>query len=401
MSRRSGRLQARNGKGDAENECPSTVATRKRKAEEVKTAHDAQWDTKRHNYEIQACWPQITAGGASPCILIETPQKEGSVMPDISKFTRYRFQNLFISPSPLPDLSWGSSKDVWLKMLGKECKYVHSSRLLQKHSNLNADMRAILLDWLIEVSEVYSLHRETFYLAQDFFDRFMMTQISVNKSMLQLIGVTSLFIASKLEEIYPPKLHEFAYVTDGACSEDDIIEMELIILKALKWELSPVTAIVWLNLFLQVSSLKDSPKLLLPQYSQEQFIQIAQLLDLCILHLTSLDFQYRILAAAALYHYTSMEVVTKATGLEWENISECVQWMAPFLRVVQRNPPIKLKTFKKIPADGRHNIQTHTNYLDMLDDVKVKPETFLSEGQSPVCVGGILTPPKSTEKTPL
>ncbi|XP_056378438.1 G1/S-specific cyclin-E2 [Hyla sarda] len=401
MSRRSGRLQAKHGKDDAENECPSTVAvaTRKRKVEEVKPSHDGQWDTKRHNYEIQACWSQITAGGATPCILIETPQKDVPVIPDVSKFTRYRFQNLFISPSPLPDLSWGSSKDVWLKMLSKESKYVHSSRMLQCHSFLNPNMRSILLDWLLEVSEVYSLHRETFYLAQDFFDRFMLTQISVNKSMLQLIGVTSLFIASKLEEIYPPKLHEFAYVTDGACSEDDILEMELIILKALKWELSPVTAIAWLNLFLQVSSLKDNPKLLLPQYSQDQFIQIAQLLDLCILHITSLDFQYRILAAAALYHYTSMAVVTKATGLEWESISECVQWMAPFLRVVQRNPPPKLKSFKKVAEEGRHNIQTHTNYLDMLDNVKVQPAAFLS-GLSPVGVSGILTPPKSTEKTP-
>ncbi|XP_044149360.1 G1/S-specific cyclin-E2 [Bufo gargarizans] len=402
MSRRSGRLQARNGKSDAENECPSTVATRKRKAEEVKPAHDGQWDTKRHNYEIQACWSQITAAeGATPCILIETPQKEVSVLPDISKFARYRFQNLFISPSPLPDLSWGSPKDVWLKMLSKESKYIHTSRSLQNHSTLNPDMRSILLDWLIEVSEVYSLHRETFYLAQDFFDRFMLTQNSVNKSMLQLIGVTSLFIASKLEEIYPPKLHEFAYVTDGACSEDDLIEMELIILKALKWELSPVTAVSWLNLFLQVSSLKDSPKLLLPQYSQEQFIQIAQLLDLCMLHITSLDFQYRILAAAALYHYTSMEVVTKATGLEWENVSECVHWMEPFFNVAQRNPPFQLKNFKKVPEEDRHNIQTHMTYLDMLDDVKVKLEPFPLEGQSPVSVGGILTPPKSTEKTPV
>lgn len=46
---------------------------------------------------------------------------------------------------------------------------------------------------------MYALHRETFYLAQDFFDRFMLTQKNINKSMLQLIGITSLFIASKLE----------------------------------------------------------------------------------------------------------------------------------------------------------------------------------------------------------
>lgn len=47
--------------------------------------------------------------------------------------------------------------------------------------------------------EVYKLHRETFYLAQDFFDRYMATQQDVVKTLLQLIGISSLFIAAKLE----------------------------------------------------------------------------------------------------------------------------------------------------------------------------------------------------------
>ncbi|XP_053571190.1 G1/S-specific cyclin-E2 [Bombina bombina] len=400
MSRRSGRLQARHVKPDTENVFRS-VQSRKRKAEECKKPNGCHQETKKQKYEIQGCWSQISPGAVTPCILIETPQKEISETSDPSKFTRYRFKNLFISPSPLPDLSWGSSNDVWTKMVGKEKKYIHSSRLLQNHPTLNPDMRSILLDWLVEVSEVYCLHRETFYLAQDFFDRFMFTQSSVNKSMLQLIGVSALFIASKIEEIYPPKLHEFAYVTDGACTEDDIIKMELIILKALKWELSPVTPIAWLNLYLQVSSLKESPKFLLPQYSQEQFIQIARILDLCILNLTSLEFQYRILAAAALYHYTSMEVVSKATGLDWISISDCVNWMTPFLRVIQRETAVKLKEFKKVQKEDWHNIQTHSNYLDMLDDVNTRCDSVLVESQSPVSIGGILTPPKSTEKASL
>ena len=46
---------------------------------------------------------------------------------------------------------------------------------------------------------MYSLHRQTAYLAQDYFDRFMLTQENVNKDYLQLIGITALFIASKIE----------------------------------------------------------------------------------------------------------------------------------------------------------------------------------------------------------
>ncbi|KAH0517641.1 G1/S-specific cyclin-E2, partial [Microtus ochrogaster] len=157
----------------------------------------------------------------------------------------------------------------------------------------------------------------------------------------------------EIREIYAPKLQEFAYVTDGACSEVDILKMELNILK---------------------------------------------LLDLCILAIDSLEFQYRILAAAALCHFTSIEVVKKASGLEWEDISECVDWMAPFVSVVKSVSPVKLKTFKKIAVEDRHSIQTHTNYLALLSEVNYV-NTFRKGGQlSPVCNGGIMTPPKSTEK---
>lgn len=31
--------------------------------------------------------------------------------------------------------------------------------------------------------------------------------------------------------MYPPKVHQFAYVTDEACTEDEILSMEIIIMK--------------------------------------------------------------------------------------------------------------------------------------------------------------------------
>lgn len=47
--------------------------------------------------------------------------------------------------------SWASSDDVWIKMLNKELKYVHDKGFLQQHPKLKPKMRAILLDWLLEV----------------------------------------------------------------------------------------------------------------------------------------------------------------------------------------------------------------------------------------------------------
>lgn len=47
--------------------------------------------------------------------------------------------------------SWASSDDVWISMLNKELKYFHDSSYLQRHPRLQPKMRAILLDWLLEV----------------------------------------------------------------------------------------------------------------------------------------------------------------------------------------------------------------------------------------------------------
>ena len=72
------------------------------------------------------------------------------------------------------------------------------------------------------------------YNAVTYVDRYLSRQTyPVRKNELQLIGVAALFFSAKLEEIYPPKLVDFAYVTDSACTEVEIREMELIMLKVI------------------------------------------------------------------------------------------------------------------------------------------------------------------------
>lgn len=47
--------------------------------------------------------------------------------------------------------SWASPDDLWVKMFNKELKYVHDRSYLQRQPRLQPKMRAILLDWLLEV----------------------------------------------------------------------------------------------------------------------------------------------------------------------------------------------------------------------------------------------------------
>ncbi|XP_040909759.1 G1/S-specific cyclin-E2-like [Toxotes jaculatrix] len=329
----------------------------------------------------------VLEGVTEPCIVMETPEKEIRIDCDEPDCEVLTARVSLVRTSPLPHLGWGSPEDVWMKMVGKEQSYRHSKIFILKHPSIQPRMRSILLDWLIEVSDAYTLHRQTFYLAQDYFDRFMLTQNNVGKGVLQLIGITCLFIAAKMEEACPPKLSQMAYVTAGTYYEDEILQMELTILKALRWNLCPETAVSWLNLYFQMASMNAKSDLLEPQFPQEAYIQMTRLLDLCVLSINSLDFQYRVLAASVLCYFLHQEEVEKVSGLSKDAIQPCVTWMAPFVESVSRSGRATLRDFARIKED-RHNIQTHTDYMTMLEDAS-KNEVNC---QFP-------TPPSSTEKT--
>ncbi|KAL2088861.1 hypothetical protein ACEWY4_015760 [Coilia grayii] len=385
---------------------PKVNATRSRKRKADVAIHLQDPDeevvemTKKKQCGSQACWnPEVAY--TNPYQRIPTPDEEvEKVTAGHVGFADYHFKNILVTPtraSPLPSLCWASKDDVWNNLLKKDGAYTHDIHVMDRHPSLQPKMRAILLDWLMEVCEVYKLHRETFYLAQDYFDRFMATQTNVLKTTLQLIGISALFIAAKMEEIYPPKLYQFAYVTDGACMEEEILAMEMIIMKELNWSLSPMTPVSWLNIYMQVAYLKTE-EVLIPQYPEATFVQITELLDLCTLDIKSLEFSSGLLAASALFHFSSLELVEKVSGLKWSELEKCVRWMVPFAMSIREMGSTGLKSFKGVPPEDTHNIQTHAAYLDWLGKVYTYQVVDVERSQSSPIPSGVLTPPPSSEK---
>ena len=70
---------------------------------------------------------------------------------------------------------------------------------MEGRTNLTPSMRAILIDWIVEVQENFELYHETMYLAIRILDLFLQSKSDIKKDNLQLIGVTALLIASKIE----------------------------------------------------------------------------------------------------------------------------------------------------------------------------------------------------------
>ena len=92
---------------------------------------------------------------------------------------------------------------------------------MSKQPDITASMRSVLVDWLVEVTDEFSLQPETLYLAVSITDRFL-SCMSVLRGKLQLVGTTAMYIAAKLEEIYPPELTDFAYITDDTYSKQQV-----------------------------------------------------------------------------------------------------------------------------------------------------------------------------------
>jgi len=98
-------------------------------------------------------------------------------------------------------------------------------------------MHGILLDWLVQVHARFQLLPETLFLCVDIMDRFLSAQVA-SLAKLQLVGITCLFISSKVEEIVTPSISHFLHCMDSSyteseillgvlCPENDRLELEL------------------------------------------------------------------------------------------------------------------------------------------------------------------------------
>ena len=136
-------------------------------------------------------------------------------------------------PSMVPEYS----DDIFTYLFQREVETTPSHNYIldaASPNHIRNSVRAILVDWLIEVHHKFQCFHETLFLAINLMDRFLADNaVATNK--LQLLAVTALFIAAKFEEIHLPKLEEYAYITDGAATKQDIKTAELYMLTKLEF----------------------------------------------------------------------------------------------------------------------------------------------------------------------
>ena len=85
--------------------------------------------------------------------------------------------------------------------------------------------RAFLLEWMIDVHRKFRLIPEVLFVALHILDSYLSRQ-KIQKNQLHLLGVTTLVLAAKYEEIYPPSIKDFLEISENSFNAAMVISME-------------------------------------------------------------------------------------------------------------------------------------------------------------------------------
>ena len=87
------------------------------------------------------------------------------------------------------------------------------------------------MDWMGEVCYDFDLGRDTLYYALKYLDHCLITIKNLKKTQFQSLGLTCIFIACKMEEVYPPSIDDLVEVGLGLISKQELYGLELTVMK--------------------------------------------------------------------------------------------------------------------------------------------------------------------------
>ncbi|KAB2045957.1 hypothetical protein ERO13_D01G165700v2 [Gossypium hirsutum] len=179
--------------------------------------------------------------------------------------------------------------DIYAYYKKTEVSSCVSPNYMDRQFDINEKMRAILIDWLIEVHYKFDLMEETLFLTINLIDRFL-ERCTVIRKKLQLVGMTAMLLACKYEEVSVPIVEDFVLISDKAYTRKDVLDMEKLMVNTLQFHMSVPTPYVFMRRFLKAA---QSEKKL-------EFLSFF-LIELCMVEYEMLKFQPSLLVAAAIY----------------------------------------------------------------------------------------------------
>lgn len=210
---------------------------------------------------------------------------------------------------------------------------------IAQHPHINAHMRAVLVDWVVDVTQKFKLQSQCAFLAVNLLDRFLVLE-QPERNRLQLVGVSCLMIVAKYEEIYPPPLTDYVAVCDNAYKAEELLATESAVLAATLFELNRPTPLTFLECFHAFFALPQKPL----HYCH-------YLLESALLDLAHLEHSASELAAGAFFlicklfkdcHWTDEH--ERVSGIAAARAKTCAR---DLYLIMQRNERAKLTAVKR------------------------------------------------------
>ena len=113
---------------------------------------------------------------------------------------------------------------------------IHTEKFYEIQKEININMRTIVVRWLVNVHHDFSLSSESLFNAIYYFD-YTLSQVTMKKSQLQLLGITCLWMASKVEELRPLNILELIDLCNMKYTLKDVEDCERMVFKSLNFRL--------------------------------------------------------------------------------------------------------------------------------------------------------------------
>lgn len=323
----------------------------------------------KQNRKVQAkSAPSSNASSSDENEPISTTTKKPERLDTHSQKLLESIENIDVNDGWNPMLVSEYVNDIYkyLNELESRPGYALRENFLEGHKEISHKMRTILIDWINEVHHQFKLDIDTYHMTVSLIDRYLQKVKTVPKKKLQLVGVTAMFIASKYEELFPPEIHDFVFITDDTYQKYQILEMEKEMVRALDFNLGKPLPTHFLRRFSKAAKASDVNHVL-----------AKYLIELASVDYSTAHYKPSEIAAAALYislylfplssedgNNSSGQIWTKTlehyTHYNVRNLSPIVQRLANVIKSVPKMMEKKLKSpWLKYSSSKFHCISTH------------------------------------------
>jgi hypothetical protein len=167
-------------------------------------------------------------------------------------------------------------------------KLIDQNYLLNEENEISPEMRAMVVDWLLEVHQIFHFQEKCLFTTIQIIDKYL-SKINIHIDQFQLLALTALNIASKQEEVEYPILDNFITISKNSLTKKEMIGMEIEVLSVIDYEILSPSILDFFEIYSAVCNLNPV------EISQGLYI-----MNIILIDINMLKYKSSILAFAVL-----------------------------------------------------------------------------------------------------